>query len=139
MPKKNTISISVKYDICELDLIRDELSLFLFQNNIDEDVISQIEITAYEALVNIIEHSSMEKRGEEIAFECLVTGNRIEIKIENIGERFDITEAELPDIKKHYKNGKRRGLGIYIIRTLMDSIEYSYKGNLNTLRLIKEF
>ena len=65
--------------------------------------------------------------------------NEILITIESYGDEFDITKVELPDIEEHYKSGKMRGLGIYIIRTLMDRVEHSYKDNINILKLVKTF
>jgi anti-sigma regulatory factor (Ser/Thr protein kinase) len=138
MLHKGKITLSTGYDIKKFDLMRDSIVSFLEGNNIATDIISEIELTIYEVIANIIEHSSIEKRGKEISCELLILQNRVEIKIENIGERFDITAVEFPGIYEHFKKGRKRGLGIYIIRTLMDRVEYTYRGNCNILKFVKE-
>lgn len=139
MLHKDKITLSISYDIKEFDLIRDSIVSFLEGNNIAADIISEIELALYEAIANIIEHSPIEKRGKEISCKLLVLQNRVDITIENIGERFDITTVEFPGIYEHFKKGSKRGLGIYIIRTLMDRVEYAYRGNCNIVKFVKEF
>jgi serine/threonine-protein kinase RsbW len=139
MLHKDKITLTISYDIRKFDLIRNSIVSFLEGNDIATDIISEIELTIYEAIANIIEHSSIEKRGKEITCELLILQNRVEITIENIGERFDVTAVEFPGIYEHFKRGRKRGLGIYIIRTFMDRIEYTYRGNCNILKFVKEF
>ena len=109
MQKNDSISFSISYDAGKLSDIREELLSFLNRKGIDVDIISEIDLSSYEALVNIIEHSTIENRGGKITLECYITEDRVEINIENIGEKFDITSVELPDIREHFKEGKKRG------------------------------
>jgi len=138
MPERATITFSVTYDGNALDRTRSGLLAFLKGNAIDTDAISEIELATYEVLANIIEHSPAAERGEEILCECALLQNRVEVRIEHRGSRFDLTEGSFPDLREHFSKGKSSGLGIYIVRTLMDAVEYAYTGNRNVIRLVKE-
>jgi len=46
-----------------------------------------------------------EESGNEILCECALMQNRIEIRIEHRGERFDMTEEALPDLHEHFTKG----------------------------------
>jgi serine/threonine-protein kinase RsbW len=60
------------------------------------------------------------------------------VVIRDTGKYFDPKEAETPNIEEHIKNGKRHGLGIFLIRQIMDEVIYSYKqGIRNELRMVK--
>jgi len=131
------ISIILPRVIGKLDSLRETIVDFLNKNNISEGCVSRIELSIYEAVVNIIEHSSPQYHDKEINVECAVQDHEILITISHYGDRFDITKAELPDIEKHYKSGKMRGLGIYFIMTLMDRVEYSHNDMISTLKMIK--
>jgi anti-sigma regulatory factor (Ser/Thr protein kinase) len=133
----NNIVLVLPRVTSRLDSLRETVVDFLNKHNINEACVSRIELSIYEAVVNIIEHSSPEYNDKEIHVECVVQDNEVLITISHYGERFDITKAELPDIEKHYKSGKMSGLGIYFIMTLMDRVEYSHNDMISTLKMIK--
>lgn len=132
------ICIDVPRAISKLDQVRDTIVDFLKQHNISEGSASRIELSVYEAVVNIVEHCSVDARNNLIHVECDVHEKEVVITISHYGEKFDLTKVELPDIEKHYKSGKMRGLGIYFIMTLMDKVEYTHDSMHNTLTMIKK-
>ena len=133
----NEWSTHIPYHIKHLHDIRRLLNEFLFLNNVRFEIISQIELCIYEALSNIIEHSEPSVENDTIRLLCVVNDTYIETTIKNRGEKFDIHTASLPDINSHFELGRNRGLGIYIIRKLMDEVGYSYELGCNILRLKK--
>jgi serine/threonine-protein kinase RsbW len=42
-----------------------------------------------------------------------------------------------PDIKERIKNKQRGGMGVYLIRKLMDNVQYNRSGRMNEIRMIK--
>lgn len=135
---QNNITIDVPRVISKLDHVRDSVVDFLKQHAISEGAASRIELSVYEAVVNIVEHSSHVNKDNTIHVECSLHDDEVVITISHFGEKFDITKVELPDIEKHYKSGKMRGLGIYFIMTLMDKVEYSHADMRNTLIMTKK-
>jgi anti-sigma regulatory factor (Ser/Thr protein kinase) len=133
----NNITFVLPRVTSRLDSLRETIVEFLNKHNVSEGCVSRIELSIYEAVVNIIEHSSPQYHDKEIHVECTVRDNEVLITISHFGDRFDITKAELPDIEKHYKSGKMRGLGIYFIMTLMDKVEYSHNDMISTLKMSK--
>jgi anti-sigma regulatory factor (Ser/Thr protein kinase) len=128
----------VDYSFDRVDNIRQLLSNLLREYDINEEIISHIELSVYEAIINIIEHSPKEFTGKKINIDCSIEKDKIYTVICNYGRKFDITKTKLPDIEEHYVKGKKRGLGVFFIRTLMDKIKYSYKDNINCTTLIKD-
>jgi anti-sigma regulatory factor (Ser/Thr protein kinase) len=110
------------------------LSIFS-QNQIHGDIISRIELSVYEVLINIVDHGSEAYRTSPISLQCSLSDSAIQLVIEYPGDEYDITAAGLPEIESHAAAGKRRGLGLYIIRTLMDSVEYSFADGLSRVVL----
>jgi serine/threonine-protein kinase RsbW len=134
----SSMTISIPRLTARLDNLRETIVDFLSSNKIDDGIVSRIELSVYEAVVNIIEHSSPEYRDREIDIQCTVGEDEILVVVKNYGDKFDMTEVVMPDIEKHYKSGKMRGLGIYFIRTLMDMVDYSHDNMTNTLRMSKK-
>jgi anti-sigma regulatory factor (Ser/Thr protein kinase) len=135
-----TTIISIPRLTSRLDYLREVIVSFLSSHKIDDGIISRIELSVYEAVVNIIEHSNKEYQDRDIEIQCSVSEDEVIVIVRNNGDKFDMTEVIMPDIETHYKSGKMRGLGIYFIRTLMDVVEYSHDNEkmINTLRMSKK-
>ena len=134
----DTLSLTLPRITAQLDYLRERIVNFLRSRNIDEGIISRIELSVYEAVVNIIEHSNPEYQNSDIEVQCTLQEDEVLVIIKNYGEKFDMTSVGMPDLELHYKSGKMRGLGIYFIRTLMDSVEYSHNDKISTLRMSKK-
>jgi anti-sigma regulatory factor (Ser/Thr protein kinase) len=64
--------------------------------------------------------------------------SKIKITITDRGEGFDLTKLRDPDIERFIKESKHGGLGIYLIKTLMDEVDYDFKpGVKNQVQLTK--
>ena len=86
-----------------------------------------------EALTNVIRHAYQGKPGKMTVF-VKVTGDKIEITLEDLGKKFDPTRVPSPELPRH----KPGGLGIHFIRTIMDQMIYDDQySEGNRLRLIK--
>jgi serine/threonine-protein kinase RsbW len=121
----------------KLDCLRETLVDFLMKHRIDMDIVARIELSVYEAVVNIIEHGAPPYRDRDVRIECAINNSEAVITIYSHGDKFDLTRVDMPDIEAHYSSGKKRGLGIYFIRTLMDRVEYHYHDCMNVVIMAK--
>lgn len=86
----------------------------------DVEEIEDIKVCVSEACTNAIKHSN------SVTFDIKVFAGKdqIDIVIEDSGKGFDIKNVGTPDLENPSEEG---GLGIYIIKTLMDSVEMDSK------------
>ena len=98
---------------------------------VHEDEISRFELIVYELLINIFEHGSKEYLDSYIELYCKYDGETIFIDISNKDKEFNLCDNELPDVEFHFKSGRDGGLGIFMIRTLMDTVDYRYEQGIN--------
>lgn len=105
---------------------------------LNEEVIAYFELAVYEIIINIIDHSTIPPDfSPEISAYIHVDENKIKATIEYYAEEFDFTSEKLPALKKHFSEGKSRGLGLYIIRTLMDNYSYNFENFRNSITIEK--
>jgi serine/threonine-protein kinase RsbW len=50
-----------------------------------------------------------------------------------------LLEYEVPDLKKVIEEKRKGGIGILLVKKIMDEIEFESKNGKNTCRLIKNF
>lgn len=117
--------------------MRESIVSFLKLRAIDDCVTAIIELCCYEAVANIIEHAEPAKAEEAIRIHCYLSDRKVVCEIVHYGRAFDLTLSPLPDIEQHFHEGKKQGLGIYMIRTLMNDVSFLHEHGRNTLVLTK--
>ncbi|MDP3876644.1 MAG: ATP-binding protein [Methylobacter sp.] len=86
-----------------------------------------------EATVNAIKHANHNNPKDTVKINICIQENELNIKVYDHGQGFDLESIPLPDLD-HPKEG---GMGLFLIRTLMDSVTYTRHGDANILEIIK--
>ncbi len=99
---------------------------------------SKIVLAVDEACTNVIKHAYHYAPDRKIEIVIQPNKDRIQITVIDDGKSFDPSIAKLPDLRQHLSHYRRGGLGVYLMRTLMDKVEYKYApGRKNEVRLTK--
>ena len=121
-----------------LDPMREFVCQAAEDAGMDEGESYKIQLAMDEACSNIIEHGGEEVGEEQLEITCTDADDRLMIMIRDHGEPFDPTSAPAPDLVADIKHRKIGGLGIFLMRRLMDEIRYEQLGEAgNVLTLIK--
>jgi len=116
-----------------LSPFRKELRHILTQAGWEKKTTEEILLAVDEALTNIIRHAYQGKPGK-MTVSVAATEDKVEIVLEDFGQKFDPTQVPPPELPRH----KPGGLGVHFIRTIMDQMIYDDQGLAgNRLRLIK--
>jgi serine/threonine-protein kinase RsbW len=86
-----------------------------------------------EATVNAIKHGNYDNPEDTVRITITIQENELNIKVYDHGQGFDLESVLLPDLD----HPKESGMGIFFIRTLMDSVTYTRQGDCNVLEIIK--
>ncbi len=130
--------IRLEADLINLSKARNFISKKAKEAGADESDITKIEISCDEWCANIIEHSLGSDEHLGFSIECRIEDGKFIIIYENEGERFNPIEQDEVDLNDHFSQSKERGLGIYIMKEMMDEIHYEYVQNrINKLTLVK--
>jgi serine/threonine-protein kinase RsbW len=87
-----------------------------------------------EACANVIKHAYHGQPNHPIELHLTVDEARVELAIRDRGTKFNLTSYQPPDLDEPQEGG----YGIFIIRSLMDEVEYDTSAEQGTtLRLVK--
>jgi serine/threonine-protein kinase RsbW len=106
----------------------------------DGETVAKIEMAVDEACSNIIEHAYLTQPLRlEIEVRCDTFANRLEVTIIDYSTvDFPIDEMPGIPVDDYLDAQRRRGLGLYIIRSFVDQVEHRFIGGQgNELRLVK--
>jgi len=131
-----TVQFAAKFEF--LDEIREYVGNIARENGFGDKDIYNIQLATDEAASNIIEHAYENISDGMLELSCGVQSDTIKIILIDHGEPFDPSEIPLPDLKADLSDRKIGGLGIFLMRKLMDEVHYESKADKsNTLTLIK--
>jgi anti-sigma regulatory factor (Ser/Thr protein kinase) len=97
-----------------------------------------LETAVDEASTNVVKHAYAGKGGF-YQVSCALRGTDIVVTIRDHGNKFDPNSVPLPDVGSQLEDRKVGGLGIYMMRKMMDQIDYSFSEQEgNRLVLVKK-
>src|SRR5512137_2227669 len=94
----------------------------------DEPSVCAVEMAMDEACSNIIEHAYEGIATGDIECTCDADGETLTIILRDHGRPFDVTAIPEPDISAVLEDRPIGGLGVFLMRQLMDEIRYDRMG-----------
>ena len=74
-----------------------------------------------EATINAIKHANYKNTEDTVRITIQIQEDAVIIKVYDHGQGFDLENVPIPD----FENPKEGGMGIFFIKTLMDSVTYT--------------
>ena len=97
-----------------------------------ETLAYHLNLVLTEATTNAIKHANNDPK-DTVRITIHIQDNELNIKVYDHGQGFDLESVSLPD----FDQPRESGMGIFFIRTLMDSVTYTKQSDCNILEIIK--
>jgi serine/threonine-protein kinase RsbW len=97
------------------------------------ETLCDIKIAVGEALTNAYRHGSPKRGVSKIQVRCMTCSAAVVVEVEDEGSQFDPNGTPEPDPRKL----KDHGMGIFLMKQAMDSVEYKFGCPGNTVRMVK--
>lgn len=132
-----THSISVQASTEHLSEVRDFVAKHATNCGFKKQDVADIRLAVDEAYTNIIKHAYKNDKQKSVDIELSYNSNKLWISLLDTGDAFDPSSYSQPDVRKKIKEKKRGGVGVYLIKKLMDDVEYRTEGSVNEIRMTK--
>ncbi len=130
--------LSVKSTTDNLALIREFTRSSAAECGFSEETVGKIILAVDEACTNIIKHAYKYSPDGNITINIKFDQKKFIISITDEGIHFDPSRVPEPDLVEYYKQKRAGGLGVFLIKKLMDEVKYStLSGNKNQVVLVK--
>jgi serine/threonine-protein kinase RsbW len=129
-------NLRVPCSIDHLKSIRTFVSKSLQDLSIPELEINMMVLAVDEICANLIIHSQNEQQFLEVTIKDESGG--VAFEIADQGEPFDVNSYQVPDIEELIKSKRKGGLGLMLVKKIMDSIELRKEKDFTILRLFKK-
>lgn len=120
-----------------LDEIRDLVAGVARDGGFSEKAIYSLQLAADEAASNIIEHAYEGVSEASFLLTCDMRGDEIVITMRDTGRSFNLNSVREPNLQADLSERQIGGLGVYLMRKLMDSVNYESSKSGNVLVMTK--
>lgn len=133
----NTQHLSIPASTAYLATVRDFVGTHAANFGFQASDIDAIRLAVDEACTNVIKHAYEYDDSRQVMVYVGTKNAQFWVSIIDRGRTFDYEMYIEPDIKERIKLKKRGGVGVYLIRQLMDEVMYSHSDGVNEIRMIK--
>jgi sigma-B regulation protein RsbU (phosphoserine phosphatase) len=135
--KADGVEITLRNDLSELDRVSRGLDEFGAHQRLEPQVVRDLNLALEEILANIISYGYADDREHQIRVRLAVQRGEVEVDVEDDGRPFNPLDAPAPDTAGPVSERPVGGLGIHLVRNLMDGLEYERRGDRNRLVMRK--
>ena len=117
-----------------MEFVEEELS----KHDCPQKVLYQIQVAIEEIMVNIVSYAGLTgDEGVEVRCDVLEDPLRVVVQFLDGGIPFDPLAKDDPDISPEAIEEREGGLGIFMVKQMMDDVSYTYEDGKNTLTILK--
>jgi anti-sigma regulatory factor (Ser/Thr protein kinase) len=123
--------------LAELDSLAEGLRGFCIPAGLSDEEFGDVRLAVEEAVSNTIRHGYADREPHPILVRASLEGGALCVEIEDDARAFNPLEAPLPDVTLPVEEKSPGGLGILLLRSVADRVEYRRAEGKNVLRFVR--
>lgn len=131
-------SLTLTNDVQQVPKLAEFMDAVCEAMGFDEVTTMQMNLAIEEAVVNVMNYAYPEGTTGSVNIEVQANDVRLKFVISDSGKHFDPTSVATVDTSLSAEDRSIGGLGIFLVRQLMDSVNYERIGGFNVLTLRKK-
>ena len=125
-------------DIQQIPQLAEFIETIADEINLDQGLAMSLNLALEEAVTNVILYAYPKGSDGRVDVEAIISKDKLKFIISDSGQEFDPTAAPEADITLGVEDRPIGGLGIYLVRKIMDSVSYERTDGKNVLSMIKK-
>lgn len=131
--------LTIECDKNELLTVRKFVADQLEAHQVPDLEAHKLVLAVDEVCANLIIHSNDCNPDKRITVEIQFSNKQIIFQFIDKGNSFNINEYQAPSMDEIVSTRRKGGLGLILVKRIMDKIEFSYENNYNICTLTKNF
>jgi serine/threonine-protein kinase RsbW len=134
---EGSITIRLAADVQEVERLNRLVRHFGELHEVPGRTLYAVNLALDELVTNAILYGYDSSEGQQILVRVETDGSRLVAKVEDGGREFDPLAHPMPDLNAPLEERQLGGLGVHLVRSLMDQVEYRREGTKNVLTISK--
>jgi anti-sigma regulatory factor (Ser/Thr protein kinase) len=131
------LSLTLDSSLAEVAVLAEALERFGTKHALALETRSTVNVVLEELVTNIIKYGYQGQPGQAIYVEIALRPGVLVLSVEDNAPPFNPLLAPEPDLKVPLHQRKPGGVGLHLVRKLMDHLDYQRTGGKNKLSMIK--
>lgn len=137
-PSSNERHLILHNDIQQIPQLAEFVETIATEKNIDQGTAMSLNLALEEAVTNVIQYAYPEGSDGLVDIEAIIRDKQLDFIISDSGKAFDPTAKAEVDINMGVEERPIGGLGIHLVKHIMDSVTYRRQDGKNILTMIKK-
>lgn len=135
--KKMNTTVILQNEIAEVQRLKDTLIECGKDHHISDEVIQEVNLALEEAVSNIIFYGYEDAEEHQIEVQIDLQDDLLVLELRDDAKPFNLLDAPDPDLEASFDDREIGGMGIHLVRTLMDELDYRREQGKNVLLMKK--
>ena len=131
-------TLILKNDVAELDKVLVLITDLCARRNIPPDTEYDLKLALDEVVTNVMRHAYPKDEDHQFSLEVTVSDWEFSARVVDDGMAFDPLAHPPPNLDVPLEDRQEGGLGIFLVRQIMTSVEYQRVGGRNIMTLRKK-
>ncbi|MBR4771151.1 MAG: SpoIIE family protein phosphatase [Bacteroidales bacterium] len=137
-PSSSERHLVLHNDIQQIPQLADFVETIATEKNLDQGLAMSLNLALEEAVTNVIQYAYPEGSDGLVDIEAIIRDKQLDFIISDSGKAFDPTAKAEVDINMGVEERPIGGLGIHLVKHIMDSVTYRREDGKNILTMIKK-
>jgi serine/threonine-protein kinase RsbW len=133
--ERPSVSVELRNELSEIQRLNQIVDEFAAQHDLASELVFRLHLVLEEILTNVISYGYEDALEHQIRVRLSWRAPSIEIEIEDDGRAFNPLEAPEPEMAKPLVERRVGGLGIHLVRNMVDDLDYRREAGENRLVL----
>jgi sigma-B regulation protein RsbU (phosphoserine phosphatase) len=136
-PMNASLELIIHNQISEIGEANQRFAAFAKEQQLSSQIVVALQIVFEELLSNIIKYNFSDDAPHDIEIKVEVAADQITAAIIDDGIAFNPFDAPVPDTTLALEEREIGGLGVHLVRSMMDKVLYERAGNKNVVTVSK--
>jgi sigma-B regulation protein RsbU (phosphoserine phosphatase) len=133
--ERRSVTVQLRNDLSEVQRLNQIVTEFAAQHDLPPELVFRVNLVLEEIITNVISYGYEDGLEHEIVVRLSWQDPGIEMEVQDEGRAFNPLEAPQPEMGRPLVERRVGGLGIHLVRKMMDDLDYRREGGKNRLVL----
>jgi serine/threonine-protein kinase RsbW len=134
---KKQVSVQLRNTLSELDRLRQLVTEFGERHHLPPKVLFALNLALEEVVTNVIFYAYEDEAEHHIFIRLSIWKGEVVAEVEDDGRPFNPLEVPRPDLESPLEERPIGGLGLHLVRNLMDEVQYRRHNDRNLFLIRK--
>ena len=126
---------TIRNDFSEIDGLPGAVHEFFAERSLSKRTLLTVDLVLEEVVSNIVKYAYLDAEPHQITIHVELTTERVLLVVEDDGREFDPAQAPEPDFAQRFEDRPIGGLGLHLVRHMVQLFRYERRGVKNRLEI----